>query len=123
MFEAVEDAFRYGKLVLATTTYNADIFPFMKTFINHLTERGYQKRTVAFIENGSWAPLAAKVMKEMFEKSRNITFAQNTVKIISALNDESKAQLEALSEELCSDYEQSNVKPKLQTEGKMDNIH
>ena len=87
MAEAVEDAFRYGKLVLATTTYNAEIFPFMREFINHLTERNFQNRTVAFIENGSWAPLAAKVMKEMFAKSKNITFAENTVKIMSALNE------------------------------------
>ena len=106
MFEAVEDAFRYGRLVLATTTYNADIFPFMKTFINHLTERAYQKRKIAFIENGSWAPQAAKVMKGMFEKSKDITFADTTVRILSALNDESKAQLEKLAEELCQDYEQ-----------------
>ncbi len=104
MAEAVEDAFRYSKLVLATTTYNADIFPFMREFINHLTERGYQNRTVAFIENGSWAPLAAKVMKGMFEKSKNITFAENTVKILSALNDESTAQLEALADEPCREY-------------------
>ena len=108
MPEAVEDAFRYGRLVLATTTYNADIFPFMRTFIEHLTERGYQKRTVAFIENGSWAPQAAKVMKGMFEKSKDIKFAENTVHIMSALNDESKKQLEALADELCSDYEQRN---------------
>ncbi|MBQ8447914.1 MAG: flavin reductase [Clostridia bacterium] len=104
MAEAVEDAFRYSKLVLATTTYNAEIFPFMREFINHLTERNYQSRTVAFIENGSWAPMAAKVMKGMFEKSKNITFAENTVKILSALNDESSAQLDALAEELCREY-------------------
>ena len=106
MFEAVEDAFRYGRLVLATTTYNADIFPFMRTFIEHLTERGYQKRTIAFMENGSWAPQAAKVMKGMFEKSRDITFAETTVRILSAMNDESRAQIEALAEELCTDYGQ-----------------
>ena len=104
MAEAVEDAFRYNKLVLATTTYNADIFPFMRTFIDHLTERNYQKRTVAFIENGSWAPMAAKVMKGMFENSKNITFADTTVKIKSALNEESKNQIEALANELCQDY-------------------
>ena len=104
MAEAVEDAFRYSKLVLATTTYNAEIFPFMREFINHLTERNYQNRTVAFIENGSWAPMAAKIMKGMFEKSKNITFAENTVKILSALNDESTAQLEALAGELCREY-------------------
>ncbi len=104
MAEAVEDAFRYSKLVLATTTYNAEIFPFMREFINHLTERNFQNRTVAFIENGSWAPLAAKVMKEMLSKSKNITFAENTVKIMSALNEESINQLTALADELCMDY-------------------
>ena len=104
MAEAVEDAFRYGKLVLATTTYNADIFPFMKEFIHHLTERAFQNRTIGLIENGSWAPLAAKVMRGMFEGSKNITFTENTVKILSALNDSSKAQIEALAEELCQDY-------------------
>ena len=104
MAEAVEDAFRYGRLVLATTTYNAEIFPFMREFINHLTERNFQNRTVAFIENGSWAPLAAKVMKGMFEKSKNITFADTTVHIKSALDSESTAQIEALAEELCKDY-------------------
>ncbi|MDO4618666.1 MAG: flavin reductase [Clostridia bacterium] len=104
MAEAVEDAFRYSKLVLATTTYNAEIFPFMREFINHLTERNYQNRTVALIENGSWAPLAAKVMREMFAKSKNITFTENSVKILSALNADSSAQLEALSEELCKEY-------------------
>ena len=100
MAEAVEDAFRYGKLVLATTTYNGDIFPFMRTFIDHLTERSYQNRTVAFMENGSWAPVATRVMKGMLEKSKNITYAENTVKILSALSDESRAQIEALAEEL-----------------------
>ena len=104
MAEAVEDAFRYGKLVLATTTYNADIFPFMKTYIHHLTERNYQNRTVALMENGSWAPLAAKVMRGMFEKSKNITFAENTVKILSALNEDSRAQVDALAKELCMEY-------------------
>lgn len=104
MAEAVEDAFRYGKLVLATTTYNADIFPFMKEFIHHLTERNFQNRTVAFMENGSWAPLAAKVMRSMFDGSKNLTFTDTTVKILSALNEESKAQVEALAEELCKDY-------------------
>lgn len=104
MAEAVEDAFRYGRLVLATTTYNADIFPFMRTFIEHLTERNYQNRKIALIENGSWAPLAAKVMKEMFAKSKNITFADTTVQIKSALNEDSMAQIEALSDELCQDY-------------------
>ena len=100
MHEAVEDAFRYSKLVLATTTYNADIFPFMKEFINHLTERNYQNRTVAFIENGSWAPMATKVMKAMLEKSKNLTYTEAGVKIISALNNESRAQIKALAEEL-----------------------
>ena len=104
MAEAVEDAFRYSKLVLATTTYNAEIFPFMREFINHLTERNYQNRTVAFIENGSWAPMATKVMKEMFAKSKNLTFTENTVKILSALNEESSTQLAALADELCMDY-------------------
>ena len=101
MAEAVEDAFRYSKLVLATTTYNGDVFPFMKEFIHHLTERGYQNRTVAFMENGSWAPVANKVMMKMLEGSKNLTFAQNNVKIFSALSDESRAQIEALAEELC----------------------
>ena len=104
MAEAVEDAFRYGKLVLATTTYNADIFPFMKTFIHHLTERNYQNRTIGLIENGSWAPLAAKVMRSMLEKSKNITFTDTTVKILSALSDDSKAQIDALAQELCQEY-------------------
>ena len=101
MAEAVEDAFRYSKLVLATTTYNGDIFPFMKEYIHHLTERNYQNRTVALMENGSWAPVAAKVMKGMFEKSKNITWTENNVKILSALSAESEAQIEALAEELC----------------------
>lgn len=104
MAEAVEDAFRYSKLVLATTTYNAEIFPFMREFINHLTERNFSNRTVALIENGSWAPLAAKVMKGMLENCKNLTFAENTVKILSALNDESTEQLNALSSELCREY-------------------
>ncbi|MBR6620697.1 MAG: FprA family A-type flavoprotein [Clostridia bacterium] len=100
MAEAVEDAFRYSKLVLATTTYNADIFPFMREFINHLTERGYQNRTVGMIENGTWAPMAVKVMKGMLEKSKNLTYTDTTVKIMSALNSESEAQLDALAKEL-----------------------
>ena len=104
MAECVEDAFRYSKLVLATTTYNADIFPFMKEFIHHLTERNFSNRTVAFIENGSWAPLAAKVMKGMLEECKNITYTENNVKIMSALNDESNAQITALSDELCREY-------------------
>ena len=101
MTEAVEDAFRYGKLVLATTTYNADIFPFMKQFIDHLTERNYQNRTIGLIENGSWAPLAVKIMKGMFEKSKNITWLDTSVTIKSALNDDSHAQIEAMAKELC----------------------
>ncbi len=104
MAEAVEDAFRYSKLVLATTPYNADIFPFMKEFIHHLTERNYSNRTVALIENGSWAPMAAKVMKGMLEGSKNLTFAETTVKILSALNEDSTAQLNALADELCREY-------------------
>ena len=104
MAEAVEDAFRYGKLVLATTTYNAEIFPFMREFINHLTERNFRNRTVAFIENGSWAPMATKVMRGMLEGCKNITYTDNTVRIMSALNEESSRQLNALAEELCRDY-------------------
>ena len=104
MAEAVADAFRYGKLVLATTTYNADVYPFMKEFIHHLTERDFQNRTVALMENGSWAPLAAKVMRSMLEGSKNLTFTDTTVRILSALNDESKQQVEALAQELCKDY-------------------
>ena len=104
MAEAVGDAFRYSKLVLATTTYNAEIFPFMREFIDHLTERSFKNRTVAFIENGSWAPVATKIMKDMFAKSKNLTYADNTVRILSSLNDESLAQLGALADELCMEY-------------------
>lgn len=104
MSQAVADAFRYGKLVLATTTYNAEIFPFMKQFIDHLTERNYQKRTIGLIENGSWAPLAAKIMKGMFEKSKDITWLNTTVKIKSAVSDENKEQLQAMADELCQEY-------------------
>ena len=100
MAEAVEDAFRYSKLVLATTTYNGSIFPYMHTFIHHLTERSYQNRTVAFMENGSWAPMANRIMKKLLENSKNLTFAQNDVRINSALNAESMAQVEALVKEL-----------------------
>ena len=100
MAEAVEDAFRYGKLVLATTTYNGDMFPFMKDFINHLTERNFQNRTVAFIENGSWAPVAGKFMKKMLENSKNLTFTEATVKIFSAMNEKNVAEIDALLEEL-----------------------
>lgn len=101
MAEAVEDAFRYSKLVLATTTYNGEIFPFMREFIHHLTERNYSNRTVAFIENGSWAPVAAKIMKSQLENSKNLSYAGTSVKIMSALNDESIAQVKALAVELC----------------------
>ena len=101
MAEAVEDAFRYGKIVLATTTYNSDIFPFMRTFIDALTERGYRNRTIAFIENGSWAPTATTVMKRMLEKSKDITYAENNVQIKSAVSDKNREQLEALAKELC----------------------
>ena len=104
MAEAVEDAFRYSKLVLATTTYNADVFPYMRTFIDHLTERNYSNRTVAFMENGSWAPLAAKVMRGMLESCKNLTYTDTIVRILSALNDESKQQLSDLADELCRDY-------------------
>ena len=104
MAEAVEDAFRYGKLVLATTTYNADIFPFMKEFIHHLTERNFQNRTIALVENGTWSPLAAKVMRGMFDGCKNLTFTDTTVRLLSALNDDSKAQIEAVTDELCKDY-------------------
>ncbi len=100
MAEVVEDAFRYSHLVLATTTYNNDIFPFMREFIAHLTERGFKKRTVGFIENGSWAPVAVKVMKAMLEGSKELTFAENEVKIVSAMNEDNKTQLAALAAEL-----------------------
>ena len=102
MAEAVEDAFRYGKIVLATTTYNGDIFPFMREFITHLTEHNFQNRTVAFIENGSWSPWATKVMRGMLEGCKNLTFTENTVRILSALNAESTAQIEKLASELCN---------------------
>lgn len=101
MAEAVEDAFRYGKLVLATTTYNADIFPFMRQFIDHLTERNYQNRTIGFIENGTWAPAAAKIMKAMFEKSRNINYIDTTVTLRSAMTEENAEAIERMAEELC----------------------
>ena len=104
MAECVEDAFRYGRIVLATTTYNADIFPFMREFIEHLTERNFQNKTIGLIENGSWAPLAAKTMKKMLEGCKNIEFIEPTVKIMSALNDESRGQIEKLAEALCHDY-------------------
>ena len=104
MAEAVEDAFRYGRLVLATTTYNADIFPFMREFIDHLTERGYKNRTIGLIENGSWAPLAAKIMKEKFAACKNITWLDTTVRIKSAMTKENADQIEAMADELCRDY-------------------
>ena len=101
MAEAVADAFRYGKLVLASVTYNADIFPFMKFYIDHLTERNYQNRTIGLIEYGSWAPNAAKVMASKFEKSKNITWLDTTVKIMSSLSDENIEELDKMAEELC----------------------
>ena len=101
MAEAVEDAFRYGKIVLATTTYNGDIFPFMHTFIHHLTERGWQNRTVAMIENGSWMPTAAKTMKKMLAESKNITYFEPTVSILSALKEENIQGLEMMADYLC----------------------
>ena len=104
MAAAVSDAFRYDKLVLATTTYNADIFPFMRTYIDKLTERAFQNRTVAFIENGSWAPTAIKVMKKEFENSKNLTYCENNVTIMSALNSKSRAQIERLADELAASY-------------------
>ena len=104
MSEAVADAFRYSKLVLATTTYNASIFPFMKEFIDHLTERSFKNRTVALIENGSWAPLAAKIMRGMLEDCKNLTFTDTTVRILSSMNEDSSAQLNTLSDELCREY-------------------
>ena len=103
--EAIADAFRYSKLILASTTYNADVFPKMREYIDGLTERGFSNRTVAFIENGSWAPMAMKVMKGMLEGSKNLIYTENNVKILSALNDDSRAALEALAEELCREYE------------------
>ena len=112
MAEAVEDAFRYNKIVLATTTYNADIFPFMREFINHLTERNFQNKTVAFIENGSWAPMATKVMKNMLEKCKNLIYAENTVKIMSALSADSREALNALADELCREYKEQNGESK-----------
>ena len=104
MSKAVADAFRFGRIVLATTTYNADIYPFMKEFINHLTERNFQKRKIATIENGSWAPLAAKTMKTMLEKCKDLVYAEHSVKLTSALNEDSRQQVEDMAEELCMDY-------------------
>ena len=104
MAQAVADAFRYSKLVLATTTYNADVFPFMKEFIHHLTERNFRNHTVALMENGSWAPLAAKVMRKMLEECKNLTFTETTVRILSALNETSAKQVDALANELSKEY-------------------
>lgn len=102
MAECVEDAFRYDRLVLASVTYNGSIFPFMHTFLTHLTERSYQNRTVAFIENGTWAPAAARIMRTALEKSKNLTFAQETVTIRSAMNQQNEASMERLADELCT---------------------
>ena len=101
MAEAVEDAFRYGKLVLASPTYNADVFPYMSAFLHTLAEHNYQNRTIGLKENGTWAPNAAKVMKEMLSKCKNLTFTDTTVRILSALSQDSKAQIESLAQELC----------------------
>ena len=101
MSEAVEDAFRYGTIVFATTTYNGAIFPFMREFIQHLVEHNFQNRRVAFIENGSWAPMAARVMNGMLEKCKNLQYAQTSVKILSSMNEENRAQIDALAKELC----------------------
>ena len=102
MAEAVEDAFRYSKIVLATTTYNGEIFPFMREFINHLTERNFTNRTVGFMENGTWAPMATKVMKGMLEKSKNLQYTETNVKLLSAMNDENIKEIVSLADELCS---------------------
>ena len=109
MAEAVEDAFRYGKIVLATTTYNGEIFPFMREFIHSLTERNFQNRTVSFIENGSWAPMAAKVMRGMLENCKNLQYTQTTVKIFSAMTEENKEQICALAKELCQSGEANGL--------------
>ncbi|MBO4980209.1 MAG: flavin reductase [Clostridia bacterium] len=112
MSVAVADAFRYGKLVLATTTYNAEVFPFMREFINHLTERNFQNRTVALMENGSWAPLAAKVMRELLATSKNLTYVEPTVTIKSAMNEQTKDQILAVANELCREYQAFDDKSK-----------
>ena len=104
---AISDAFRYSKLVLATTTYNGGIFPFMNEFIHGLVERGFRNRTVGFIENGTWAPVTARQMNKMLEECKNLTLCENTVTIRSALNDASTAQLDGLCKELCSGWEQT----------------
>lgn len=103
MAEAIEDAFRYGKVVLATTTYNNDIFPFMRTFIHGLAERNFQNRQIGLMENGTWAPTAAKTMKSLLEPCKNLTFTDTVVQIKSALNDDSRAQISALAAELCKE--------------------
>ena len=103
MAEAVEDVFRYGKIVLATTTYNGEIFPFMREFIAHLVERNFQNRTIGFIENGSWAPMATRVMKGLLEKCKNLQYTEATVKILSAVDEENRAEIAALAKELCKD--------------------
>ena len=108
VFKAVADAFRFPTLVLATTTYNADIFPFMRTFTDHLKERGFKNRKVAIIENGSWAPMAAKILRERLSTAKDISFAENTVRILSALSDESRTALNALADELCSDLQKND---------------
>ena len=100
MAEAVEDSFRYGKVVFATTTYNADIFPFMKEFINHLTERNFQNKFIGIIENGSWAPMADKIIRSMLEKSKNLSFANTNVKILSSVSEQNKLEIKALAKEL-----------------------
>ena len=100
MAEAVEDAFRYGKIVLATTTYNGDVFPFMRNFIHELTERGFKNKKIGFIENGSWAPVAKKFMMKMFENSKDLNYLENSVTIASAVNDENVKQIELLAGEL-----------------------
>ena len=104
MAAAVSDAFCYNKLVLATTTYNADIYPFMKHYILALTERNFQKRTVALMENGAWAPMAAKIMKELLAGAKDLTFTDATVRINAALSDSSRAEIDTLAQELCKDY-------------------
>jgi flavorubredoxin len=107
MAEAVEDAFRYGKIIFATTTYNGEIFPFMHEFLHKLTERNFQNKTVGFIENGSWAPMAARVMKGMLEKCKNLQYTETNVKILSVLTEENQKQISALAEELCKDMKAS----------------
>jgi flavin reductase (DIM6/NTAB) family NADH-FMN oxidoreductase RutF len=104
MYECVEDAFRYGRIVLATTTYNSEIFPYMREFLGHLTERNWQNKTVALMENGSWAPMAAKVMKNKLANCKNLTFTDTTVHIKGGLSEESEAEIEKLADELCKDY-------------------